>query len=83
VNRLKTGFSLSVGGLVLMGSQSSVNACSVCFGDPDSGMTRGAFAGVMVMFGIIATVLGGVIFTAAYWTQRSRKLSGFIPEDLH
>ena len=63
--------------------QGRVNACAVCFGDPDSEMTKGAFAGVLVLFLIIASVLGGIIFTAVYWTQRSRKLVGFQSADLH
>lgn len=59
----------------LLLAQTSASACSVCFGDPDSDMTRGAFAGVLVLLGIITTVLAGFVGTGVYWLQRSRKLA--------
>ncbi len=49
--------------------------CAVCFGDPDSLMAKGAFAGVMVLFLIIGFVLTGVAGTAFFWLHRSRRIS--------
>ena len=59
----------------------TVHACSVCFGDPDNPMTKGAVAGVYVMVGFIGFVLVGVAGTATFWMVRSRRLSLPIPPD--
>jgi len=64
-------------------AQSSVSACAVCFGDPDSKLTKGAFAGVLVLFGIIATVLAGLVGTGFYWSKRSRMLADLDSQDPH
>ena len=53
----------------------SALACSVCFGDPDSPMTRGAAAGVYVMIGIIGFVLTGIASTACFWLARARRIN--------
>ena len=52
----------------------SAFACSVCFGDPDSPMTKGAVAGVYVMMGFIGFVLTGIAGTACFWMFRSRHI---------
>lgn len=57
-------------------------ACSVCFGDPDSPMSRGVVMGVMVLVGIVGFVLLGVAGTVAFWIHRSRRLAGLPPSDL-
>ncbi len=57
-------------------------ACSVCFGDPDSPMSRGVVMGVMVLVGIIGFVLLGVAGTIAFWIHRSRRLAGLTPSDI-
>ncbi len=49
-------------------------ACSVCFGDPDNPMTKGAAAGVWVMVGFIGFVLLGITGTVCFWYSRSRRL---------
>ncbi len=49
--------------------------CAVCFGDPESGMAKGAVAGVIVMIGVVSSVLIGVAGTGLYWIQRGRRLA--------
>jgi hypothetical protein len=49
-------------------------ACSVCFGDPNSPMTHGAKAGVVVLLGVVVAVLGGILGVAFYWIRRARLL---------
>lgn len=52
-----------------------VVACSVCFGDPDSAMAKGALMGVYVLGAVIGCVLFGVAGTAVFWVQRDRRLA--------
>jgi hypothetical protein len=47
-------------------------ACSVCFGDPESPMTRGAVAGVMVLGGVVGFVLVCIASTSLYFVYRGR-----------
>jgi hypothetical protein len=49
-------------------------ACSVCFGDPNSPMTHGAKAGVVVLLGVVVVVLGGILSVTFYWIRRARLL---------
>lgn len=49
-------------------------ACSVCFGDPNSSMAKGAVAGVYVMLCVVGAVLVGMGGTCLFWIQRSRRL---------
>jgi hypothetical protein len=51
-------------------------ACSVCFGDPDSPLTKGALMGVYVLVGVVGFVLLSIAATGVYWIQRSRRLTG-------
>ena len=48
--------------------------CSVCYGDPDSEMVRGALMGVYVMVGVVTSVLACVAGTGLFWLQRARRL---------
>ncbi|MFQ5591075.1 MAG: hypothetical protein ACE5HE_07935 [Phycisphaerae bacterium] len=48
-------------------------ACSVCFGDPESPMAKGAAAGVLVLAGFIGFVLLGVAGAGLFWVHRSRR----------
>lgn len=62
--------------LVALGSAASqARACAVCFGDPNSPLVKGAFAGVMVLVGVISFVLVGVAGTGMYWIHRGRRLA--------
>ncbi len=81
MTRLRTLLLVAIAALLL--AQSKVSACAVCFGDPDSKLTKGAFAGVLVLFGIIATVLAGLVGTGFYWSKRSRMLADLDSQDPH
>lgn len=49
-----------------------VQACAVCFGDPNSPLTIGAKAGVLFMIGVLGVVLGGIFAAVIYFIHRSR-----------
>ena len=49
-------------------------ACSVCFGDPNSDMTKGAKAGVLVLLGVVAVVLAAFGSLAIFWMRRAANL---------
>lgn len=49
-------------------------ACSVCAGNPDSELARGAQAGVLVLMGFIACVLAGIVSVSSYWIVRAHRL---------
>jgi len=50
-------------------------ACAVCFGDPESPLTKGALMGVYVLLGVVSFVLAGITATGVFWIQRSRRLA--------
>lgn len=60
--------------IVLVGGPTA-NACSVCFGDPNSAMAKGAAMGVWVLGGVISFVLFIVGGTSLFWVRRGRLLS--------
>lgn len=49
-------------------------ACSVCYGDPASPLSKGAAAGVIVLGLAIVGVLGSFIGLFLYWGKRARAL---------
>ncbi len=49
-------------------------ACSVCYGDPNSAMTLGAQAGVLVLLGVVVTVLLGFASVLIFWMRRAADL---------
>ena len=49
-------------------------ACAICFGDPESQMTKGAVAGILVLVGVVGSVLGGILAVSFTWIARARKL---------
>ena len=53
-------------------------ACAVCFGDPSSWMSRGAFYGVLALMAVVGFVLGGIAYTALVWARRAKSLA--LPE---
>ena len=54
---------------------SPVSACAVCFGDPESPLTKGALMGVYVLVGVVGFVLLGIAATGVCWIQRGRRLA--------
>ncbi len=51
-----------------------VLACSVCYGDPNSAMTQGAQAGVLVLLGVVGVVLTGFGSLLLFWIRRAAQL---------
>lgn len=51
-----------------------IPACSVCFGDPHSTITKGAMAGVAFLLAVVVGVLAGIAYTAFVWARRARQL---------
>ncbi len=51
-----------------------VLACSVCYGDPNSAMSHGARAGVLVLLGVVGVVLLGLASMMIFWMRRAAKL---------
>ncbi len=49
-------------------------ACSVCYGDPNSAMSQGAKAGVLVLLGVVGAVLTGVASLLIFWMRRAAHL---------
>jgi hypothetical protein len=49
-------------------------ACAVCFGSPDSSLTQGAKAGILILLGVVATVLTWIVAVALFWIRRARTL---------
>ncbi len=60
---------------VLLRAQPAL-ACSVCYGDPNSAMTQGAQAGVLVLLGVVGVVLTGLASLLLFWMRRAAKLEG-------
>lgn len=75
VASVQRAFVFSIAALLVMFAAETASACSVCFGNPESGMIQGAKAGVLVLGAIVYAqimLMGGV---AVYWYMRSRKLA--------
>jgi len=65
----------AVGLCLLLADSNPLLACSVCFGDPDSPIAKGAVAGVVVLVGIVGFVLTCIAGTGLFWLHRSRVLA--------
>lgn len=50
-------------------------ACSTCFGDPDSSLTKGALAGVIVLAVVVYGVLFSFVGIMFSWRRRARALA--------
>ena len=72
---MKNGITTVLAVAAAIGLGSPAFACSVCFGDPDSPLTKGALMGVYVMVGVVGFVLLSIAATGVYWIQRSRRLT--------
>lgn len=50
-------------------------ACTFCFGDPNSHSTKGVKIAVLFLLGIVIFVLGAVACVIMTWVSRARRLS--------
>ncbi len=69
--------NISLAILVCLGvllSSHAAQACSVCYGDPNSAMTQGAQAGVLVLLGVVGVVLTGIASLLIFWMRRAAQL---------
>jgi hypothetical protein len=73
---MSRGVTIALAVAGALGPTNPVLACSVCFGDPDSPLTKGALMGVYVLVGVVGFVLLSIAATGVYWIQRSRRLTG-------
>jgi len=72
---MRRGGAIVLAVAAVLGRTYSANACAVCFGDPDSPLTKGALMGVYVLVGVVGFVLAGITATGVYWVQRSRRIA--------
>jgi hypothetical protein len=49
----------------------ATQACSVCFGDPDSDLSKGLNAGVLALLVVVSTVLSGFAAFFVFVARRS------------
>ena len=61
---------LAAAALVSVGQPASVNACAVCYGEPDSPMSQGLTWAITSLAVIVFGVLAGVV---AFFVQASRR----------
>lgn len=65
--------SLVAGGVVLLAGVAPAAACSICFGDPNSPLTKSAEMGVWFLLAVILLVEGGFgLFFFVYLRRRAR-----------
>ena len=60
--------------LAAISSAGPAMACSVCYGDPDSAMTAGVQAGVLVLLGVVCGVLLLIASLLLFWVRRAANL---------
>ena len=53
---------------------SSLWACAVCFGDPNSPLTRGIKMGILTLIAFVAVVLTAILGVALSWLKRARTM---------
>ncbi len=61
-------------GLVALLSAQPALACSVCAGDPNSALSQGAQAGMLVLLGVITVLLTGLASLLLFWVRRAAYL---------
>jgi hypothetical protein len=61
---------------LVVAAPASVQACAICFGDPNSAMAIGASWGVLLLVGVTAAVLSAFAGFFLYLVRRSRMALG-------
>ncbi len=72
--RLDRYFVPMLVGLVALLSAEPALACSVCAGDPNSALSQGAQAGMLVLLGVAGVVLTGLASLFLFWMRRAAHL---------
>ena len=67
-------FSGAFVALALLLMPSFVEACGSCYGDPGSGLTRGAKAAILFMIALIGSILFTIARLAWVWKKRAEAL---------
>ena len=62
---------IALAGLAAFFAPTAVRACSVCFGNSDSQLTKGMHAGVLVLLFVVLAVLGGFAALFVHIARRS------------
>lgn len=60
-----------IAGLMFLSSQPAL-ACSVCYGDPNSPLTKGIKMGILSLAGLIYLLLGGIVLFTISCIRRHR-----------
>lgn len=50
-------------------------ACAVCFGDPNSALSKGIKAGVVLLVLVVGGVLGAILSIGITWARRAKMIS--------
>ena len=66
---------LTTAAAVLVGGNSSVFACPVCFGAEETSMIDGARLGVLVMLGVTFAVQGAFVGFFLYLRKRAKRIA--------
>lgn len=66
--------TLLTGALILGMTSPAARACSVCFGDPDSDLSKGMSMGILTLLLIITSVLAGVATFFVFLARRSSQM---------
>ncbi len=69
--KVRALFFLSLG-IFLM--PSLLQACSVCFGNPDSLQSKALSGAILFLMATIGAVLGGIAVLAVIWSRRAKQL---------
>ena len=76
MKRLLAPLSATAAGALALMRTNPAFACAVCFGDPNSSLTKGAKAGVLVLLGVIVTLLSAIGYVIVFWSRRARAMQG-------
>jgi len=57
-------------------------ACSVCFGDPESGQTQGMNMAILTLMGVVMFVLACIAATAFVMMRRAQAVNGTAQSDV-
>jgi hypothetical protein len=69
LRRLTTKLLLALA-VLLAGWPAAASACAVCYGDPESPMSRGLTWGILALVMVVGTVLTGAV---AFFVQAGRR----------